>query len=408
MNDQKIFQRHTGRLFFRNADLDFYLLQFLGYGAHGGATVGECLRAAAQIDEARPDSWVAAWRGLAEQLEAAGKAALAAGHTVSARESLLRAVTYYRAASTLLPPDERLRANWERLRACFRRAAALAAPPVETVAIPYGSWQLPGYLVHGGPPGAARPVVIMVGGGECYAEELYFWAGVPGARRGYHVLLLDLPSQVAGPLAGLDVARLLNGRAPDELARDVFAAILDYLAARPDVDATRIAANGISGGGYLTMAGAVEQPRLAALALSTPIYDIYRVFEAEWPPALRAVPAFVGDTLVKAAARVNPITRIVLQKALWTVGATSVAAYMDIMRRGAVDPARILCPALCLAGSGDPAECIRQTHEAYDRLPHPAKAKRLFTPETGADAHCQVNNLPLVYQVVFDWLDEVL
>jgi hypothetical protein len=32
---------------------------------------------------------------------------------------------------------------------------------------------------------------------------------------------------------------------------------------------------------------------------------------------------------------------------------------------------------------------------------------REFVKEDGADAHCQVNNLRLAHQVVFDWLDRV-
>jgi hypothetical protein len=33
---------------------------------------------------------------------------------------------------------------------------------------------------------------------------------------------------------------------------------------------------------------------------------------------------------------------------------------------------------------------------------------RILTAEKGAEAHTHVNNLPLLHQVVFDWLDETL
>jgi hypothetical protein len=32
----------------------------------------------------------------------------------------------------------------------------------------------------------------------------------------------------------------------------------------------------------------------------------------------------------------------------------------------------------------------------------------IFTKEQGGEAHCQVNNLALPNQAIFDWLDEVL
>lgn len=407
MPDEKLFQRHNRRILFDNHDLDFYLLQFLSYVAHGGAAVGECLRAAAQVDERDPENWVAAWGGLADDLDRAAAEAEAAGHRHTARQRYLRATTYNKAASVLMPPDARLRDRWQRLRASFRRAIALPGPLVEPMTIPYSDWAIPGYLVHGTGEGA-RPTVILVGGGECYAEEMYFWAGVPGARRGYHVLLTDLPAQAAGPLLGFDVGAALRESSPNALIQGVLGALVDALLARPDVDGGRLAVYGISGGGYLMAAGLATEPRIAAAVLSTPITDLYRVFEVEWPPVLRAVPAFVTTTLARAAARVNPVTRITLQKALATVGAPDVAAYMTMTRQCVIDPADIRQPVLCLAGAGDPAECLRQTRDAYARLPHPARRLVIFDEASGADAHCQVNNPALAYETAFDWLDEVL
>jgi hypothetical protein len=81
---------------------------------------------------------------------------------------------------------------------------------------------------------------------------------------------------------------------------------------------------------------------------------------------------------------------------------------MALGRKGRVDIDLVRIPMLCLAGEGDPPECLAQTRTAYERNPSPHKALRLFTVEEGADAHCQVNNLRLLHQVVFDWLDQIL
>ncbi len=407
MSDDKLFQRYSQRLMFNNPDLDFYLLQFLGYVPYGGAAVGECLHAANQVDERNPESWVAAWGGLADVLDQSAAESAAAGYLVSARQKYLRATTYHKAASVLLPPEAQLYDRWQRMRASFSRAIALPGTVVEPMAIPFGDWVIPGYLVHGVGEGL-RPTIILVGGGECYAEEMLFWAGVPGAARGYHVLLTDLPAQAAGPMWGFDVGAALRASSPNALIQGVLGALVDTLLARPDVDGRRLAVYGISGGGYLMAAGVAAGPRIAAAVLSTPITDLYRVFEAEWPPALRAVPAFVTTTLARAAARVNPVTRITLQKALATLGAADVAAYMDITRQCVVDPAEIHQPVLCMAGTGDPAECLRQTRDTYDRLRHPGRRLVIFDEASGADAHCQVNNPALAYETAFDWLDEVL
>jgi len=50
---------------------------------------------------------------------------------------------------------------------------------------------------------------------------------------------------------------------------------------------------------------------------------------------------------------------------------------------------------------------LTQAREVYDALRVP-KQLHIFTIEEGADAHCQVNNITLMQEVVYDWLDEIL
>jgi hypothetical protein len=42
-----------------------------------------------------------------------------------------------------------------------------------------------------------------------------------------------------------------------------------------------------------------------------------------------------------------------------------------------------------------------------DNVSSSIKGKRVFTREDGASAHCQVDNMVLLEQVAFDWLDEI-
>jgi hypothetical protein len=72
-----------------------------------------------------------------------------------------------------------------------------------------------------------------------------------------------------------------------------------------------------------------------------------------------------------------------------------------------VNVAAIECPMLCLAGEGDPPECLTQMREVFEQLRAARKEMRVFTVAEGAEAHCQVNNSPLHDEVVFDWLDAV-
>jgi hypothetical protein len=80
---------------------------------------------------------------------------------------------------------------------------------------------------------------------------------------------------------------------------------------------------------------------------------------------------------------------------------------LDIARRAHVEQVgAISCPMLCLVGEGESEEQRVQAREFYDALTVP-KELRVFTAAEGADAHCQINNLSLSHQTIFDWLDKV-
>ena len=184
MSTNRIGQRHKNQIYFKDSELDFYLQAFpLGYQTYGGATVGEVFYAASRINEKDPNSWVEEWSNLAARIEEGAAKSLEGGHRASAREAYLRAFTYYRTTTPLLhASDPRFRATWEIMRRCFRRAAELFDPPIEPLGIPYEGKVLPAYFRRA-QGGERRPRLIMVGGGETYAEDLYFWGG-PARERG--------------------------------------------------------------------------------------------------------------------------------------------------------------------------------------------------------------------------------
>ena len=109
---------------------------------------------------------------------------------MSAREAYLRACTYYRAALAFVRPGDRCFLDmWEDMRSCFRHGVGPLQPPIAHVEVPFGDKTLPGYFMRVGTTHIPRPTLIMIGGGETFAEELYFWAAAPGVTRGYNTLL---------------------------------------------------------------------------------------------------------------------------------------------------------------------------------------------------------------------------
>ncbi|MGK0619454.1 alpha/beta hydrolase family protein [Meiothermus cerbereus] len=399
MNKEKLWQRSRQKIRFQNEDMDSYFAWILAHQSEGGSAFGECFYAASQVQDGDPESWYAAWTEVAGRVENLATQALGKGHAVSARETYLRAFTYHQMAAIFLrPSDPRLRETWQKAQRCFRQAAVQFSPPIEPIQIPFEGKSLPGYFLRGDFGTRKTPTLIMIGGGETCAEELYFWVGPAGVRRGYHVLMVDLPGQGGTPFDGLFF------RTDSEVP---IKAVVDYALTRPEVDPERLGLFGISGGGYMVSRAVSFEKRIKACAASAPIIDVHRLAMAEVPPALHKAPPFVRDTLVKLAGLQSPLPVIAMEKFCWQAGVSRASEALELARKARVERIdAIACPVLCMVGEGESEEQMAQAREFYSALKCP-KEFRIFTAADGADAHCQINNPNLMQQVLFDWLDEV-
>jgi pimeloyl-ACP methyl ester carboxylesterase len=399
MSKQRTGQRHKNKIYFKDQELDLYLQAFpLNFQTYGGAAAGEAFYAASRVNEKNLESWVHEWSALAGRVEAEGATALQKGHKVSARDAYLRAYTYYRTATLCLRvSDPRFRATWQTMRACYRQAARLFEPAIEPVEIPYESKTLPAYFVRAKGDGERRPTVIVIGGGETFCEELYFWGGAGAAERGYNALLVDMPGQGATAFEGM------HHRHDVEVP---MRAVLDYLEDRPDVDMNRIGAYGLSLGGYIVLRSAAFEKRIKACAVSTPIIDWHQTLVDAMPSLLRNAPRPLFNMVMKLGNLFSRTQLIAYEKFFeWQVGAQDFAEAMEKFRPWKVDVGRISSPVLCMLGTGEQETFKKQTYACYATLKSP-KALRVFTEEEGADAHSQANNQRLAHQVVFNWLDE--
>lgn len=400
MSRGKLLQRHRHRIYFRNPDMDFYFMWVLGHQTYGGAEFGECFHIASRIRDGDPESWAEAWIQLASQVEGTACAALESGHRVSAREASLRASTYYRAAlACMRPTDHRFGDASSRSVSCFRNAATLHDFPIEPVEVAFEGKSLPGYFAR--VDGEKRRTLIVVGGAETSAEELYFWGGTAGVRRGYHVLMVDLPGQGNTPSSGLYQRR--DTEVP-------LGAIVDYALSRSEIDAERLGLYGISLGGYMVCRAVAFEKRIKACAANAPMTDVYRMIMGEIPAIVQRLPGVARKALVKVAGRRNRLTETLMTKFCWQAGVSEWSEGLELARAAKLDGlvSQITCPMLCMIGTGESDEAMTQAREFYDQLAVEEKEWRLFTEEEGADAHCQVNNFSLMHQVLFDWLDDVL
>lgn len=139
----------------------FETLGNLGLAVYGGSDVGEVVATASQVTSGDYDGRHDAWLSTAKRLEAEARAS----HPVSARDGLLRASTYYRAAEFFLhgnPRDPRIDHAYQRGVACFRDAIA-HLPGITPVEIPYEDATLHDYF-HRAAGEGPKPTLVMHNG----------------------------------------------------------------------------------------------------------------------------------------------------------------------------------------------------------------------------------------------------
>ena len=402
ITEERIMKRRGVKVYFDNEDMDFNLMWALGQSSAGGAELGECMRVASRIKDGDPESWVDEWTKAGQRLVTQAQAAECAHHLVSAREAYLRAFCYYHIGTlSARPQDKRLAENWRRGASCFQKAAALFDPPIVPIEVPFQPYPLHGYFMPTLSGAAKAPTLIYVTGGEGWAEHAYFWVGA-GRSRGYNIVAMDLPIHVGSRLRYPE----LPLKDPMGAIDAPLKAIIDYTVQRPDVDCDRVALIGFSIGGYFAMRAAVADggSHIKALIADSPISDPYRLSMAEFPPALLKAPAFVTNLVGQIAIHQNTTTAITAERTCWQFGVSSLSQLIE-MGREIIEPEKIHCPTLCLASEGEAPMFLKQAREVYDALKVPKKL-HIFSIEEGADAHCQVNNVTLMQEVVYDWLDE--
>jgi pimeloyl-ACP methyl ester carboxylesterase len=390
--DTSIAQRSLQKLHFDHKDMDFYLAWIIGRQTYDGSNQTECMDTATRIKDSDAGSWYAEWSALAARVEAQAEAALAAGDNETARKSFLRACTYHRAPLFIMGqkhPD--FYAHWQKMQACFRKAAVLFSPPIETIQVPFQGQLLEGYFWKVDDSEQKRPTLVVVGGVETWAEDCYFMLGQSGAERGYNIITADLSGQGMNPDKGLHF-----GARMEISAR----ALVDYALSRPEVDPDRLALFGFSWGGHIAFKAARFDPRLKAVIANPAMPDVFRAALAQQ----------------KGHNRHDPISRTAFDQIAWRFGlkisfnprdiAARFAKAYDYLTNGKVDPRQISIPVMCIAGEGEAQITLDIARECHEKLPNPRKKLLIFTREQGGEAHCQVNNLSLPNDAIFDWLDE--
>ena len=393
-DDTKAFDAHATSFnyFFKDGDMDFHFGNLvLGSAVNGGIEIGEAFYAASHIKDGDAASWQKEWYALAQRAEARGRRALAAGHTVSARKQLLRAAYYYRISLiSMLPDNPELEKRGLKCRSLMQLAGPLFDPPLEYFEVPFENTVLPGFFRRADDSGKPTKTLLMVGGGETFIEDLFFYIEPQAHERGYNFMTVDLPGQGMLPHVG----HVFRTDTDVPLEK-----VVDYALSRPDVDPKRFGAYGISGGGLFVPQTAMRDPRIKAVAVSSAVVDAYTLY-SKMPAAL----ATQKDIDSWSSFHGNVVRSI-----CWRYGVTKPFDLIEANKGNTFDPKKIKAPILIIVGEGEyrSEEVRRQQQITIDGFQDKRSAMVVTPSDEGATNHCIMENRNIVGQVLFDWLDEI-
>lgn len=239
-----------------------WMARFVG----GGVPIADFVEVTGGI--ARWADWCSAWSARAAVHEAIGREALAAGFALSAGQHLTTAAVCYHFGKFLFCeyPDEMRTAHMKAVE-CRTLALPHLRPPGERAEIPYEGKHL--YANLRKPAGSDRPpVVILVPGMDSTKEEFHNSEQL-FLDRGMATLSLDGPGQGEGEY---DFPIRHDYEVP-------CGAAMDWIAARDDLDGTRIGLSGASMGGYYVPRVAARDKRVVAAIANGGAYSVLNNFD---------------------------------------------------------------------------------------------------------------------------------
>ncbi|AJT43005.1 hypothetical protein UM93_09005 [Psychromicrobium lacuslunae] len=408
------------KLLFEDQAYSYETLRAAGYASGGGADLGEIIASCTTIAPGDQESWWQAWHSLAARLDGQGQQLLDAGDQVSAESCWLRASNYYRTAEFFLhgnPDDPQIYQTSQRAVQAFAKVAAgdPAVPgsmrerlEITEISIPYQTSTLPGWWLSpqtGAEVTSSRPTLIITGGFDSTAEELYFVAGRDAVLRGWNCLIFDGPGQ----------GRALREQGlfyrPDWEA--VISPVIDFCLGRPGVDENQIALLGMSQGGYFSARAAAFEPRIAALVSWDGVYDVASALRGMLPghviEAALAGRLDEADEALAELAQHSGTLHWALANGTWSYGLSRPAEFVVEMFKYTLADGiaeRISCPTLIFDAEdehffpGQPAELEKHLKAPVER--------HLMLASEGAGEHCNAGSLSNFHAVLFPWLNQVL
>ncbi len=326
--------------------------------------------------------WKEEWSAMADRVAKVADTAAAESRQITAGNHYMRAANYYYSAERFITPGDEKLAMYRKALRCWHAALERLHPQIERVEVPYEGQSLPAYFLPAPGPGRKRTVVLFDGMDNAKEMSVIF-AGLDFAKRGINTLAIDGPGQSEALRL-----RQIHSRPDYEVAGR---AAYDYVAARPEVDPTRVSVMGYSFGGYHAPRVAGMDKRYAGcIALGAMYWNM---------------PDWLTQHGAKLATDARRSSTSIFQFR-WVVGAPDDAAALDVAKKFTLEgiAQQIECPVLITHGEDDRIVPLEDAKTLYAKVGAKNKTLRIFTAEEGGAEHCQVDNRQLGIDYIGDWI----
>jgi len=315
------------------------------------------------------------WREAAARHEALARRAQALGFNEVATYHYDHAVESYRMAQHPIYFDNhpvKIELN-RKLGEMVDRRSKTASYPIERIEVPFGGGKTISCLLHLLPDRRKAPVVIYVPGMDQTKEVFPRAYHNIALARGFHVCAMDGPGQGSSNLQKI--------RAVKDNYERAGAAVIGYLAKRPEVDPKKIAIYGISMGSYWSLRLSSYDHRAAAVVSSVACFNPNNTIFSQSSPRFKQMFMYMAG--YDDEARFDK----------------EVASGMTV--RGYLG--KVKCPTLLVTGEFDPLCPLEDAVEAFHDLKVP---KELWVIENQYHPLWGLGNLGGLdcHDYVLDWL----
>ncbi len=358
-----------------------------------GAQLGEIIDmcqpikdAAASGADAGTPAFMKQWAAMGDKLAELAGEDEAAGRNFSASNKLERAALYLFTAERMQGHGAPGRAaTYAKARAAFDKSTALGRIDRERVEIPLARGTMSALYTQA-PGEGPRPVVVYCNGLDS-CKELLYWSRLPEAlaRRGISTLCVDQP--------GSGEALRLQGLPVDPHSETWASLAVDWLEARPEIDAARIGMTGISLGGHFAPRAVAYEPRFASGACWGANHN--------WLEVQHKRMKREGE---------NPVPHY-WAHVMWAFGAADMDEFLQkasgMNLNGHMDRVRV--PFLVTHGAQDRQISVQYAHDCYEQLVNsPRRALQIFTAREGGVEHVGADNMSYGRDCIADWFAETL